>query len=92
MKCPRCGLIQAGLSACPRCLLAGLDEPEPLPENPQGLELLEEIRENPAEDTARLVYADWLQEQDDDRDPGHAGHGQIEQCPGWEPDSQENPF
>ena len=31
------------LSACPRCLLAGLDEPEPLPESPQGLELLEEI-------------------------------------------------
>jgi eukaryotic-like serine/threonine-protein kinase len=44
-SCPRCGLSVPGhaLSACPRCLLAGLDEPEPLPENPQGLELLEQI-------------------------------------------------
>jgi eukaryotic-like serine/threonine-protein kinase len=44
-SCPRCGLAVPAhaLSACPRCLLAGLDEPEPLPENPQGLELLEEI-------------------------------------------------
>src|SRR5215213_7771036 len=44
-SCPRCGLAVPGhaLSACPRCLLSGLDEPEPLPENPQGLELLEEI-------------------------------------------------
>jgi eukaryotic-like serine/threonine-protein kinase len=44
-SCPRCGLSVPAhaLSACPRCLLAGLDEPEPLPENPQGLELLEEI-------------------------------------------------
>ena len=43
--CPRCGLSVPAhsLSACPRCLLAGLDEPEPLPENPQGLQLLEEI-------------------------------------------------
>ena len=43
--CPRCGLAvpAQALSACPRCLLAGLDEPEPLPENPQGLRLLEEI-------------------------------------------------
>jgi eukaryotic-like serine/threonine-protein kinase len=43
--CPRCGLAVPAhaLSACPRCLLSGLDEPEPLPENPQGLELLEEI-------------------------------------------------
>jgi hypothetical protein len=43
LSCPRCGLAQVGLSACPRCLLAGLDEPEPLPENPPGLELVEEI-------------------------------------------------
>ena len=44
-SCPRCGLSAPAhaLSACPRCLLAGLDEPEPLPENPQGLELIEEI-------------------------------------------------
>lgn len=44
-SCPRCGLAVPAhaLSACPRCLLAGLDEPEPLPENPQGLELLAEI-------------------------------------------------
>jgi serine/threonine-protein kinase len=35
--------VQGGLSACPGCLLAGLDEPEPRPENPQGLELVEEI-------------------------------------------------
>jgi eukaryotic-like serine/threonine-protein kinase len=44
-SCPRCGLSVPAhaLSACPRCLLSGLDEPEPLPENPQGLELLEEI-------------------------------------------------
>ncbi len=44
-SCPRCGLSVPAhaLSACPRCLLAGLDEPEPVPENPQGLELLEEI-------------------------------------------------
>jgi eukaryotic-like serine/threonine-protein kinase len=44
-SCPRCGLAVPAhaLSACPRCLLAGLDEPEPLPENPAGLELLEEI-------------------------------------------------
>jgi hypothetical protein len=44
-SCPRCGLsvpIDA-LSACPRCLLAGLDQSEPPPENPRGLELLEEI-------------------------------------------------
>jgi serine/threonine-protein kinase len=34
---------EQALGACPRCLLAGLDEPEPLPENPHGLELLEEI-------------------------------------------------
>jgi eukaryotic-like serine/threonine-protein kinase len=44
-SCPRCGLAVPAhaLIACPRCLLANLDEPEPLPENPQGLELLEEI-------------------------------------------------
>ena len=44
-SCPRCGLSVPAhaLSACPRCLLNGLDEPEPLPENPQGLELVEEI-------------------------------------------------
>lgn len=44
-SCPRCGLLVPAhaLSACPRCLLAGLDEPEPLPENPQGLELLDEV-------------------------------------------------
>ena len=44
-RCPRCGLSvpAQALSACPRCLLAGLDEPEPPPENPQGLQLLEEI-------------------------------------------------
>jgi hypothetical protein len=44
-SCPRCGLsIPAhALTACPRCLLSGLDEPEALPENPRGLELLEEI-------------------------------------------------
>ena len=44
-SCPRCGLAVPAhaLSACPRCLLAGLDEPEPLPESPQGFELLEEV-------------------------------------------------
>jgi eukaryotic-like serine/threonine-protein kinase len=44
-SCPRCGLSvpEHALGACPRCLLADLDEPEPLPENPYGLELLEEI-------------------------------------------------
>lgn len=44
-SCPRCGLAVPAhaLSACPRCLLAGLDEAEALPENPVGLELLEEI-------------------------------------------------
>jgi hypothetical protein len=44
-SCPRCGLSAPArvLSACPRCLLTGLDEPQPLPENPRGLELLEEI-------------------------------------------------
>lgn len=43
--CPRCGLsIPAhALSACPRCLLSGLDAPEALPESPPGLELREEI-------------------------------------------------
>ncbi|MDF3070757.1 MAG: serine/threonine protein kinase, partial [Polyangiaceae bacterium] len=43
--CPRCGLSVPGrtLGACPRCLLSGLDEPEPPPESPPGLELLEEI-------------------------------------------------
>jgi eukaryotic-like serine/threonine-protein kinase len=44
-SCPRCGLAvpARSLEACPRCLLQGLDEPEPLPENPQGFELLAEI-------------------------------------------------
>jgi hypothetical protein len=44
-SCPRCGLAvpALALSACPRCLLDGMDESEPLPENPAGLELLEEI-------------------------------------------------
>ncbi|RYZ04026.1 MAG: serine/threonine protein kinase [Myxococcales bacterium] len=43
--CPRCGLTVPGktLGACPRCLLEGLDEPEPAPPSPPGLELLEEI-------------------------------------------------
>jgi eukaryotic-like serine/threonine-protein kinase len=43
--CPRCGLTvpRHALGACPRCLLAGLDEPQPLPDNPFGLELLEEV-------------------------------------------------
>ncbi len=41
-SCPRCGLeVPSGaLGACPRCLLDGLDEPEPPPEHPSGLELL----------------------------------------------------
>lgn len=30
-----------------------------------GSALLRAICENPADDTARLVYADWLEEQDD---------------------------
>jgi hypothetical protein len=44
-SCPRCGLRAptGALSACPRCLLSDLDQPEPLPEDPQGLELIEEI-------------------------------------------------
>jgi eukaryotic-like serine/threonine-protein kinase len=44
-SCPRCGLTvpARALGACPRCLLAGLDEPEPLPESPPGLQLLEQI-------------------------------------------------
>jgi serine/threonine protein kinase len=42
--CPRCGLSARGvLGVCPRCLLSGLDEAEPLPEDPPGLELLEAI-------------------------------------------------
>jgi len=44
-SCPRCGLSVPAhaLGACPRCLLGDWDEAEPLPENPQGLTLLEEI-------------------------------------------------
>jgi serine/threonine-protein kinase len=44
-NCPRCGLSAtgSGLGVCPRCLLEGLDEAEPPPENPPGLELLEPI-------------------------------------------------
>lgn len=44
-SCPRCGLSVTGgtLGVCPRCLLAGLDEAEPPPETPPGLELLEPI-------------------------------------------------
>lgn len=43
--CPRCGLsVPTGaLSACPRCLLLGMDESEPFPEHPPGLILKEEI-------------------------------------------------
>ena len=43
--CPRCGLSipEGAFSACPRCLLFGTDEAEPLPEHPPGLVLREEI-------------------------------------------------
>jgi len=34
---------ERALGACPRCLLSGIDEAEPPPEGPPGLELLEEI-------------------------------------------------
>lgn len=35
---------------------------------------LSAIRANPADDTARLVFADWLQEQEHDRDRLHADY------------------
>lgn len=43
--CARCGLSAplGALGACPRCMLTGLDDDEPLPPNPPGLSLLEEI-------------------------------------------------
>jgi uncharacterized protein (TIGR02996 family) len=34
--------------------------------NPED-EFLEAIRQNPDDDTPRLVYADWLEERDDPR-------------------------
>jgi uncharacterized protein (TIGR02996 family) len=42
-------------------------EPEPPPPRPEVLAFLRDIKDNPEDDTPRLILADWLEDHDDPR-------------------------